>query len=222
MIDLKLLWVGVVIALTGCVAATPQTIVHQRPIVVPAQHASAAPSNGAIFNAATYRPMFEDRRARLVGDTLTINIAENTSAGKKAGASASKSGSTSIGFPRLFGVPAGTLGNLGVNTQTANNFKDEGAENLSNSFAGSLAVTVVEVLPNGHLLVSGEKQIALDRSVEYVRFSGVVNPDTVGPGNMVASSQVADARVEYRTNTRLDGASLNSALAKFFLSMLPL
>lgn len=80
----------------------------------------------------------------------------------------------------------------------------------------------MEVLPNGNLLVSGEKQVALDKGVEYVRFSGVINPDNVMSGNVVSSTQVADARVEYRTNSRVDRAELMSQLTRFFLSVMPL
>jgi flagellar L-ring protein precursor FlgH len=81
---------------------------------------------------------------------------------------------------------------------------------------------VIDVLPNGNLLVSGEKQIAFDRGAEFIRFSGVVNPDTIAAGNTVSSSQVADARVEYRTNSRIDKADIMSQLTRFFLSALPL
>ena len=97
-----------------------------------------------------------------------------------------------------------------------------GAASSSNNFNGFIGVTVIEVLPNGNLVVSGEKQIAFDRGAEFIRFSGVVNPDTVAAGNTVASAQVADARVEYRTNTRLDKADVMSQLTRFFLSALPL
>jgi len=71
-------------------------------------------------------------------------------------------------------------------------------------------------------MVSGEKQIAFDRGAEFVRFSGVVNPDTITLGNNVPSTKVADARIEYRTNSQLDAAQVVSILARFFLSLSPL
>jgi flagellar L-ring protein precursor FlgH len=83
-------------------------------------------------------------------------------------------------------------------------------------------VTVVDVLENGNLVVSGEKQVAFDRGTEFVRFSGVVNPDTIMLGNVVPSTKVADARIEYRTNSQLDAAQVASILARFFLSFSPL
>jgi flagellar L-ring protein FlgH len=123
---------------------------------------------------------------------------------------------------KLFGVPASTVADLGVGAATANKFEEKGAQASSNTFTGTLAVTIVEVLLNGNLLVSGEKQVAFDKGVEYVRFSGVVSPQTIGAGNVVSSTQVADARLEYRTNSRIDKAELMSQLARFFLSFAPL
>jgi flagellar L-ring protein FlgH len=75
------------------------------------------------------------------------------------------------------------------------------------------------VLPNGYLVISGEKQVALDKSTEFVRLSGVVNPDTITAGNFVTSTKIADARIEYRTNSKIDAAEIASMFARFFLSM---
>ena len=85
-----------------------------------------------------------------------------------------------------------------------------------------MGVTVIEVLANGNLLVSGEKQIGLDRGAEFVRFSGVVPLASIGIGNIVSSTQVADAKIEYRTNTQIDQSQLSSMMNRFFYSMLPL
>ena len=63
-------------------------------------------------------------------------------------------------------------------------------------------MTVIEVLPNGNLLVAGEKQIGINQGTEFIRFSGVVNPVTIQAGNTVSSTKVADARIEY-TRQRL-------------------
>ncbi|MFZ6872975.1 flagellar basal body L-ring protein FlgH [Undibacterium sp. Di27W] len=209
------------LVLTAC-AVTPPPIVHQ-PSSIPAQ--SARPqrqANGAIFQQATYRPLYEDAKARLVGDVLTITIAEKTSAGKAAAASGSKTGAASFAAPTVFGIPATTTAQAALSTSSSTKFDEKGAETASNSFTGTIAVTVIDVLPNGNLLVSGEKQLAFDKGAEFVRFSGVINPTTIAAGNVVASTQVADARFEYRSTSRLDKAEMNSMLTRFFLSFLPL
>jgi flagellar L-ring protein precursor FlgH len=206
--------------LAGC-AITPDSVIRKPAAPAVAVPIAAAPANGSIFQVASYRPIFEDRRARMPGDALTINIVEKTTATKDASGTGSKTGSTASSITKLFGIPTSTTDQLGANGSTANKYEDKGSTSSSNTFTGSIGVTVSEVLPNGYLVVSGEKQVALDKGAEFIRFSGVVNPDNIVSGNQVPSSQVADARIEYRTNTRLDPADVVSSMAKFFLSVVP-
>ncbi|WP_026354783.1 flagellar basal body L-ring protein FlgH [Massilia niastensis] len=211
-----LLSVAALLVLAGC-ATAPSSIVQgptsARPMLVDA----APPSDGAIYNANSYRPMFEDRRARHIGDLLTINISERTSATKAGASSGNKSGSASLAVPGILQSKIG--GSLALESGTK--FADGDNQSASNNFTGTIGVTVTEVLPNGNLIVAGEKQVAMNKGVEFIRFSGMVSPDTIQPGNMVSSTVVADARVEYRTNSRIDRAEVNSMLSRFFLSMLP-
>ncbi len=200
--------------LAGCATVVPESIVEPVRPAAPAP-APATASNGAIYAADSFRPMFEDRRARLVGDTLIIAITEKTSAGKNVASSSSKDGKVGVTVPGpYFGV--------GVEAEQGLNNAEKAAANAANNFTGTVTATVTEVLPNGHLRVRGEKQVALDRSTEFIRFSGVVNPTTISAANTVPSTSVADMRVEYRTNTNYDRAAVQSALARFFFSILPL
>ncbi|WP_338765852.1 flagellar basal body L-ring protein FlgH [Massilia sp. METH4] len=203
--------------LAGC-ASEPTSIVAgpttARPIPpVPV----ATPANGAIYQAHTFRPVFEDRRGRLVGDIINVVITERTTANKNGTSSATRTGAVNVGIP---GPLQGRFGPR-IGTETDNNYADSAAQTASNAFTGTLGVTVVEVLPNGNLVVAGEKQVAMDKGTEFIRISGVVNPDTIGAGNSVPSTAIADARVEYRTNTHLDRAELTSMASRFFLSLLP-
>lgn len=216
--DIVILLVAVMTLINGC-AVVPPTIV-QHPTTVKPERTAATPSNGSIYQVAAYRPLFEDYRARIVGDVIIMAINENTSAGKTAAASDAKAGSVAFGAPTIFGVPANTTAKAALSTSSSNKFSDAGAITSSNNFSGTMGLTVLEVLPNGNLVVSGEKQIALDKSVEYVRFSGVISPDTI-IDNTVLSTQVADARVEYRTDSRYDTAEVSSELARFFMSLSP-
>ena len=214
---LKLAAVVGTLAVAGC-NTVPESIV-KGPMTARPQPASYAPAtSGAIFQSAIYRPLLEDRRARLVGDTLTIVINEKTSAGKSAGSSASKTGTVASPAPTIFGT---SIKELSASGTSSNKFEDKGVTSSSNTFTGNIGVTVIEVLPNGNLVVSGEKQVALDKGVEYVRFSGVVSPDNIQTGNTVSSTVVSDAKVEYRTNTRVDMAEFMSSLGRFFFSVSP-
>lgn len=203
-------------ALAGC-ASTPSTIVQGPLSSRPMLAQSAPPADGAIYNANSYRPLFEDRRARHIGDLLTVNISERTSAGKTGASTGSKSGSASFSVPGPLQARIGA----GVALEGANKFADADTQSASNNFSGTIGVTVTEVLPNGNLIVAGEKQVAMNKGIEFIRFSGMVAPDTIQAGNMVSSTVIADARVEYRTNSRVDRAEVSNMFSRFFQSMLP-
>jgi flagellar L-ring protein precursor FlgH len=207
--------------LAGC-QSVPPTNVHQPMSARPAARAdNLANSNGAIFNAASSRPLFEDRRARYVGDTLTINITENTSASTNSSSSANRSSSISAAVPTVTGLPGKNFQGIGLSAETENDFAGKGASAAKNVFTGTITVTVIEVLENGNLLVSGEKQVAIGQGQEYIRLSGVVNPSFITATNTIASSRVADARVEYKESGYISEAQVMGWLARFFLTFLP-
>ena len=118
-------------------------------------------------------------------------------------------------------MPLKSLQGLSLNGSSSSSFDGKGQSSSNNSFVGIITVTVIEVLPNGNLLVSGEKQIGINRSNEFIRFSGVVNPATIVSGNTVSSTQVADARIETRANGPLDEVQVVGWLQRFFHSYSP-
>jgi flagellar L-ring protein precursor FlgH len=213
---MKLLSLAALVALAGC-STVPTSIVQRPTSARPLMVESAPALDGAIYQASNYRPLFEDRRARHIGDMLTINIVEKTAAVKAGASSGSKSGSVSAGLP---GILQGKFG-ASLSATTGNKFADGDNQSASNTFTGVLGVTVTEVLPNGNLIVAGEKQVAMNKGVEFIRFSGMVSPDNIQTGNIVSSTQVADARVEYRTNSQIDKAEMASMASRFFQSLLP-
>lgn len=213
---MKTLFACAALLLSGC-AATPSSIIARPTSARPIMADAAPPTNGAIYQASAYRPMFEDRRARHIGDMLTINIVEKTSAVKAGASSGNKSGSVSFQVP----TPLRGALNATVGTEAANEFADADNQSASNTFTGTIGVTVTEVLPNGNLIVAGEKQVALNKGTEFIRFSGMISPDNIASGNTVSSTQVADARVEYRTNSQIDRAEMTAMVSRFFQSLLP-
>ncbi len=218
---LKFAILGLTVLLAGCAALQPSIV--RAPVTARAEPLSPpVAKNGAIFQAnAAHLALFEDRRARFVGDTLTINIIEKTSASKKSSTTANREAGDTFAVPTLANLPG--KGILGANlSATANNkFTGKGESASNNDFTGTLAVTVIEILPNGNMLVAGEKQFAINQGTEFLRFAGVVNPNTITAGNVVNSTQVADARIEYRGNGYIDEAQTMGWLARFFMSVLP-
>ena len=213
-------------ALLGCavlVAGCPNPVVQvQQPTTIRPQPVADVPgSAGAVFRDASFRPLFEDRRARYVGDTLTIQLQEKLNAEKKGNSSAERTSSAAVAIPTIQGLPGKTFQGATLDASTSNKFDSKGDTAASNLFTGTITVTVIEVLPNGNLAVAGEKQIGITKNAETIRFSGVVNPATVLPGNSVLSTQVADARIDYRSAGYIDEAQTMGWLARFFNSVLP-
>lgn len=219
----NLVWVVAMAALLS--ACVPSTNIKQPLTARPAPKAAqASESNGSIFQAGVNeRPMFEDRRARNVGDVLIINIVETTTASGKSGSSADNSGSISLSTPTVTAGSAGTAVEfpMGMSGNTAVKSASKSDSSGSNSFSGAITVTVTEVLPNGNLRVAGEKQVAIKHSEEYVRFSGVVNPSNISSSNTVQSTQVAEVHVEYKGAQNIDAAAVTTMFNRFFFSILP-
>jgi flagellar L-ring protein precursor FlgH len=211
-------------ALAGCEALAPRPKVD---VAVPtyALPVAAVPpqiNNGAIFQAAAYRPLFEDYRARLVGDTLTIQIVEKVSATQKSTSSIDKSGKVSAAVTAVPLLPSTLFNRASATGNSSNTFEGKGSTENTNDFSGVITATVTGVLPNGHLLISGEKQIGVNDNVDVLRFSGQVDPRAILPGNSVPSAQVANVRLEHRGRGAQADSQVIGWLARFFLSVLPI
>ncbi len=216
------LFSSLLLSLSACVSTTPPTNVHQPMTARPESRPTGLAANGSIYQAGYARPLFEDRRARFIGDTITINLVENSQAAKKSSSSADRTSSMNVAIPTVAGLPVKTLQGMSLSASDATKFSGDGASAALNTFTGTVTVTVIEVLPNGNLLVSGEKQLSLNNGGdEFIRFSGVVNPTMITTSNTVQSVQVADARIEYKQNGYIDSAQTMGWLSRFFLTFLP-
>jgi flagellar L-ring protein precursor FlgH len=222
---MKTLIALIALALAACATTTPSTATHQPMTARPTMPATAPiVPNGAIFQAkVNSRNLFEDYRARNVGDTITVNLNEQTAASKTSNSAAEKQGSLGFGLPVVAGTAGRALGLQGVAaTATSDNkFSGTGSATNNNNFTGTITVTVIEVFPNGNLLVSGEKQVGINQGSEYIRFSGVVSPSFIAAGNQISSTQVADARIEYRGAGFIDDTQKPGFLQRVLLSVLP-
>lgn len=216
----KAIGFGLLALVAGC-ATPPSTNVHQPMSARPAPPPQAQGGNGAIYQAGTSRMnLFEDRRARYVGDTLTVVINEKNAANSQTNKNDSHTGSTSATLSPNFFTSSGSTNTTLLSSTAANTAVDKNQNNNTDTFTGTITVTVVEVLPNGNLIVSGEKQVGIDHKTEYLRLSGVVNPTFITGANTVSSTQVADARVEYKGEESIDKAQVMTMLARFFLSVM--
>lgn len=214
------------LVLSGCAVQEPP-LVHSPMTARPQPVAATVPANGSIFQVANYRPLFEDKMPALVGDTLTVTIqeksatstSEQTTGDRKN--SISESVDASLKLPFVPGYLEKALAGTSLSANGAASLSGKGNNQVATSFVSSITVTVIEVLSNGNLVVSGEKQVRVNGDTESIRLSGVLNPRDIGPDRSVASLKLADARIEQQTkgNNRL--YTEPGWLTKFFLSVLP-
>lgn len=211
----------------GCASAPVQKEAPWQPSAVPT--VSQAPATPGSLFIAGRRGLFEDARARAVGDILTLRIQERADASKGASQSLSKKSDTSSKLSALLGLPLSTPklpiigeglnGDIGATSNSQ--FDGKGAQSQNQSFTTSMSVTVKQVMPNGNLVIAGEKRVALGQGEEVIKIQGVVRPEDVRPDNSVTSSQVADARISYRGAGDMDRATRMGFLQRFFMSAWP-
>ena len=179
-------------------------------------------NSGSLYQASRYRPVFENRRARMVGDTVMVQIVEKVAASQKQSSNVNRSNEMDASFGAIpFLNSPKTLGRLGADMETSNKFQGGGGTSSANTFSGTITTSVIEVLPNGHLVVAGEKQIGVNHNVDVLRFTGTVDPYLMQPGSVISSQQVANVRVESRSRGQQGAAQSIGWLASFFLSVLP-
>ncbi len=180
-------------------------------------------NEGSIYQAANSVPLFEDRRARRVGDILTINLVERTLAQKSAKTSTTKDSDVSFDTPAtLLGkdLTKGGIPLFNAELEASRGFSGSGASSQSNQLEGIVSVTVAQVFANGSMLVRGEKSLVINQGEERVQISGIVRPEDIDPDNSVPSNRVADVRIVYAGSGALADANAQGWLSRFFNSPL--
>lgn len=208
--------------LGACETLRPSVDVAAPTHVQPQPRPQAAAANGSIFQSASYRPLFEDHRARLVGDTITVQIVEKVSASQKSTSSVDKTGKVEAAITALPLLSPNSFARASAAGSSGNTFSGKGATESSNDFSGTITAVVTGVLPNGHLVIAGEKQIGVNANVDVLRFSGQVDPRAIQPGNSVQSVHVANVRIEHRGRGQQAEAQSAGWLTRFFLNVLPI
>jgi flagellar L-ring protein precursor FlgH len=223
MARLRSLLVGALPLLTlgGCVTTSPKVDVVEPTQARPSAETYAPVANGAIYQAGGFRPLYETHRGRLVGDIVTVTISEAISATQQTTSSIEKKSTVSSSITAVPLLRLDQLSKLGANGASDNKFDGTGSSANTNNFTGTITCTVVEVLPNGHLIISGEKQIGVAENVDVLKFSGQVDPATIQAGNTVLSTQVANVRIQQKGRGAPSDAQEIGWLAHFFLSISP-
>lgn len=180
-------------------AACAPTIVYREPLPEPVATGPVLPlPNGAIYQHHNSRLLFEDRKARRRGDLITVILDESTVAAKNASTRASRGTAIDLSAPTIFGKTATLNGNPAAsNLESATDFSGSGDSSQSNSLFGNITATVIDVTPNGNLVINGEKKLTLNSGHEIIRVSGVVRPTDLTPQNTIVSTLIANGNIEY-------------------------
>ncbi len=205
--------------LTGCIAPLPHQNDPSFAPVLPLPRVNPENNSGSLFQAGYGVGLYEDHLARRIGDTITIVLQENTSSSDSNNALIMKN-DTNTG---TLGVNLGGFkpfgSNFSANTNAQRNFMGNAVAGQSNTLTGDVTVNVVDVLPNGILVVRGEKWVHLSHGSEIVRVVGDVRPEDINPDNTVLSTRLADARVTYTARGELEDSSEKGWFSKLLSSV---
>ena len=197
--------------LSGCNVMPPQAMTHspQFEPVYPVQQIHTSASTGAIYVGRQTESWFSKGRNFQVGDVITVLLNESTQAARSQAGTLSRNSTNDMLSPGL-AVLGNKLGGIMKGTdfsKTDISNKGSGTADQTASLSGSIAVSVVEVMANGNLVLRGEKQLALTEGSEIIQVAGVIRPEDVAPNNTVQSRRLANAQIAYRGTGDLANAS---------------
>jgi flagellar L-ring protein FlgH len=212
-----LLWgIGAALLLNGCASKEANRVAIDS---IPQPRMPPVEINGAIYSAGADVALFEDIRARRVGDILTVMLVEQTAGTKTSDTKMNQSSGLSVA-PPIVGLNNYT--DLGLDLSSKNTFAGDSGSSQTNSLSGSVTVTVTEVLPGGNMRVQGEKWIEINQGKEFVKLQGIIRSRDVRPNNTIMSTQVADARISYSGKGSPGHANVMGWVAKLLFSPLRL
>jgi flagellar L-ring protein precursor FlgH len=208
--------------LSGCATTTTADTPSASDTALRAAAQSLPPTDGAIYASGRETAFFEDPKARRRGDLVTIRLQEATNASKSSSTDTEKSQAIDLPGPTIAGRPVTVNGTpvLATNIEGDRTFTGKGSSTQQNQLTGSITAVVVDVLPNGNLVVEGEKWLRLNQGDELIRVRGVVRTFDVLPDNSVPSDRIADARISYAGRGALANANAQGWIARFFNSPL--
>jgi len=178
----------------------------EKPATIHPGNEYQSPTEASLFRESSYDGFFQDLRAHKVGDLVTINIVETSKATKKADTKTARTSSINAGIDSLlgyeskmksWGVPKAFDNTAMFKASMGNKFDGSGSTSRDESMTASITARVVQVLPNGNLVVEGTRKIRVNNETQNITLSGIIRPSDISPDNTVLSSYIADARIDY-------------------------
>jgi flagellar L-ring protein FlgH len=184
---------------------------------IPEEDAINVDPSGSIFNQGQANSIYSDIKAHRVGDLITVQLSESTTAKKNANSQQGKNSDLGINALKLGGDTVTLNGyDTSASMGGTNSFKGQSKADQSNSLQGNISVSVIRVLPNGNLMVRGEKWLMLNNGNEYIRITGLLRSEDVNADNTVLSQRIANARIQYGGTGDFANSQERGWLAQFF------
>jgi len=220
-----LIYISLVLLLNGCVIAPPPMPddPYYSPVVAPSPRIERA-NEGSLYHTGLGVSLYVDRKAHRIGDVITIVLNEKTVSSKSSSTKVTKDSSlkfneASDGNTLLGSNP--TFKNLSFLTdlQQGREFDGGADADQSNRLQGNITAMVADILPNGNLVIRGEKWMKLNQGDEYIRVSGILRPEDITPDNTASSTKLANARISYSGTGSLADSQSMGWLSRVFNSV---
>jgi len=185
-------------------------------------------TKGSLYKEGRFLYAYTDRRARFVGDIITVKIVENYQSSNSVNQKSKKNSSVSAGINNLLGYenkmknwfPSGFSASSMLNGDLSSSTSGQGQISRQSKIVATISARVVKVLPNGNLVIQGIRRIKRNKDLEYITISGIVRPEDIGPDNTVLSTQIAEAYIEYSGKGPLSEATSGPGIITRLLNLL--
>jgi len=201
-------WVLGGLILTGCASINPPQPLPVAPASLGSvPHERSAPAEGSLFDPNRTESLFEDFRARRTGDVVTILLEENFKGAKEVDTQTARDSDMNIGLTGIMGLEFKKRmephydttidATKAIGGSTKDSFKGSGKTTRDASLEGTISARIVDVLPDGNLLVQGSRELKINNESQYLILTGVIRPKDLAADNTISSTRIADARIAY-------------------------
>jgi len=209
--------------LSGCASTEKAETLPDDPDfapILPEMEEEAIIPTGSLFKQNYVNNIYSDSKAHRVGDIISVILSESTQAQKNAKTELKKDNSNTL--DPLVGLGGNNItfkdDSIQFGMNQSSNFKGDSKANQGNSLSGNISVHVTRVLPNGNLIIRGEKWMTLNSGDEYIRLTGIIRSKDITSENTIMSGKVANARIQYSGTGSFAEVNEQGWLSKFFNS----
>ncbi len=186
--------------------ADPTAIENYRPVTMPMPAPEpVGPTTANSLWRTGARGFFKDQRARQVGDILTVNVTIKDEARVRNETSRSRNNDESLGIGGLFGLdhvadmafPESYDATRSVDLQSETSNNGQGQVRRQEDISLDVAAVIVQVLPNGNMVIRGRQEVRVNFEVRELIMGGIVRPEDITPTNTIPHDKIAELRVAY-------------------------